>query len=226
MQLYFLNADSTLRAVSAANPLPVTGGGGGGGGGGDVNLTQIGGTAVAAGTGTVSAGVQRITLATDDAVNTALTAISETQGAISDVAYSGADATIAAMTRAIADAAISQSPALVQGAPAASYKSNAVDETEDLVSNAPCVIDDFFLYNPGSATGHLKFYDADDVADVVVGTTVPIRTYPLGAGKAMHPTGLNIACNNGLVIAATLNYADSDTTAPQTDMIVNIGYRA
>lgn len=159
-----------------------------------------------------------------EAILAGINTLADAQGAGSDVAYSGPDATAAAMLRAIADAAISQEPAVTKGAPVASYKSASVDETEDVVSAAPCTINDFFLYNPGSSTGYFHIYDADDLADVTVGTTDPIRTYPLGAGKAMHPTGLNIGLNNGLVVAATLGYTGN--TAPQTEMVVNIGYRA
>lgn len=235
LRVAFTNANGTITLVSAANPLPVTGGGGGGGGGA---VTVADGADIALGATTdattlwdgTSAATAIKLLATSTAATTAsatdVDGIANVVGGITDLAYGGSDATIAAMLRAIADAAISQDPAVTKGAPVASYKSSAVDETEDLVSSSPCTINDLFLYNPGSATGHFKIYDAADVADVVVGSTVPIRTYPLGAGKAMHPTGLNIGCNNGVVIAATLNYADSDATAPQTDMIVNIGYRA
>ena len=58
----FQNASGQPEVVSAANPLPVTGGGGGSG---DVNLTEIAGNAVTTGNGSVTSGTLRITIADD-----------------------------------------------------------------------------------------------------------------------------------------------------------------
>lgn len=102
----FRSAGGGYTVVSAANPLPVTGGGGGGGG--DVNLTGLNGIAPAVGTGNSSTGTQRVVLATDQPVSTAV---------VTAAAYSGADASLAAMVRAIANAALDTAPALTQNVP-------------------------------------------------------------------------------------------------------------
>lgn len=110
------------------------------------------------------------------------------------------------------------------------YKNLDVDETEDEVKGTAGQV--FFIQaiNLANAKRYLKFYNAT-AANVTVGTTTPVLTFPLptqgdtnGAGFVLSiPQG--VAFGTAITIAATTGFADNDTGAPgANEVIVNLGY--
>lgn len=81
------------------------------------------------------------------------------------------------------------------------------------------------IINPNDEPVYLKFYDAA-VGDVTVGTTVPVLTLQIPANGSIYqePNCVQQIFSTAIVIAATKLLADTDTTAPDTAIQVNIKY--
>lgn len=81
-------------------------------------------------------------------------------------------------------------------------------------------------FNASGATKYLKLYDKTSAP--VVGTDVPVETYPLPAGE-MTPIqfgGQGVVFASGIALALTGALADSDTTAlTANDVILNLHYK-
>jgi len=109
------------------------------------------------------------------------------------------------------------------------YKNLDVDETEDQVKATAGQIYWIHAMNTGATPNYLKIYNAT-AATVVVGTTVPDLTFLVPANADSDGAGFTLAIPNGIAfgtaitIAATLNAADADATAPTGTIIVNLGY--
>jgi hypothetical protein len=103
-----------------------------------------------------------------------------------------------------------------------------VDETEDVIKASAGQLYELYLFNATNAIIYVKLYD-DTVANVSVGTTVPVLTIPVpgnndadGAGVVRNwPAGLNFA--NAITIAATTGVATADTGAPATNALIASG---
>jgi len=109
--------------------------------------------------------------------------------------------------------------------PTVPHKNIDVDETEDAVSAAPCVLSGFYAFNNAAAgtKRFLKLYNAT-VATVVVGTTVPDMTFELDGGQGLV-WNTPLLFTTALTIAATGLVADNDATAPAAnDVVFNCGY--
>lgn len=111
------------------------------------------------------------------------------------------------------------------------YKNLDVDESEDEVKATAGQVFWIYAVNLATSVRYLKFYNAT-AANVSVGTTVPVLTFPVptqsatasGAGFVLVvPNG--IAFSTAITIAATTGLADNDTGAPgANEVIVNLGY--
>lgn len=76
-----------------------------------------------------------------------------------------------------------------------------VDETEDVISAQPCILEELHLHHAGSTAVWVHLYDASDVGNVTPGTTVPYKRYRLAAGedRTFVPS---LPFKTGLIIAA------------------------
>lgn len=116
------------------------------------------------------------------------------------------------------------------GAGIQTYKNIDVDESEDDIKTAPGTIYWIVAINTTDAPIFLKFYNAT-AANVTVGTTVPVLTFPVPANASSDGAGFVLSVPKGMVfdtamsLAATTGVADSDTGAPGANaLIVNLGY--
>ena len=84
--------------------------------------------------------------------------------------------------------------------------------------------------NMSASVLYLKFYNAT-AANVTVGTTVPVLTYPIptngdtnGSGFILNmPIGFEF--DTAITVAATTGIADNDTGAPgANEVVLNLGY--
>ena len=110
------------------------------------------------------------------------------------------------------------------------YKNLDVDETEDEIKGTAGQVYWIHAINLAATKRYLKFYNAT-AAVVVVGTTVPVLTFPIPTQGDTNGAGFNFSVPNGIAfgtaitIAATTGFADADTGAPgANEVIVNIGY--
>ena len=103
-----------------------------------------------------------------------------------------------------------------------------------LVKSTPGKIGHIVVTNLGAAQRYLKIYDTATAP--VVGTATPIATIAIPNAQAPQSfrfgdSGINeeeggIRCLNGIGIACTTSYADTDTTNPTNgDVQVNVLYR-
>lgn len=106
------------------------------------------------------------------------------------------------------------------------YKTLDLDETEEEVKATAGSLYGYYFYNASTSVRYLKFYNAT-AANVTVGTTTPVMTFPLPPSSAGN-LGLDVpvAFGTAITIAATTGLADSDTGAPSAnDVIVNVFYK-
>lgn len=81
------------------------------------------------------------------------------------------------------------------------------------------------IINPNATAVYVKFYDAL-LADVTVGTTVPILTLMVPANGSVYqqPDCIQQNASVGLVVLATSLLADTDTTDVTTPIQINVKY--
>jgi len=110
------------------------------------------------------------------------------------------------------------------------YKNIDVDETEDEVKGTAGQVYFIHAINKTATPLYLKFYNAT-AANVTVGSTVPVHTFPVPANADSDGAGFTLAIPNGIAfsaaitIAGTTGVADNDTGAPgANDLVVNLGY--
>lgn len=121
-------------------------------------------------------------------------------------------------------------PLVVLSGSCTSLQNLDVDESQDAIKTTAGQLYFVHAINLTASMLFLKFYDAT-VATVVVGTTVPVLTFPIptqgdtnGAGFVLS-TPVGIAFNTAITVAATTGLAVADTGAPATNaLIVNVGY--
>ena len=217
------------------------------------NITQMNGAAVPIGAGTEAAAV-RVTLATDSTgvvsvddngaaltvdnagtfavqVSSALPAGTNAVGKLA--ANSGVDigdvdvTSISAGANLIGDVGISG--ARTSGGTTL-YRSIDLDETEEEVKATAGQIYWIHAVNLTATILFLKVYNAT-AANVTVGTTTPVLTFPVPSQGTTGGAGFVLAIPNGIVlstaitIAATTGIADADTGAPAANAcVVNMGY--
>lgn len=111
------------------------------------------------------------------------------------------------------------------------YQNLDVDETEDDVKTTPGKVFWLHAINLTAVKQYLKFYN-DTAANVAVGTTTPVLTFPIptmadtnGAGFTINFGDAGVQFTVAICIAATTGFAVADTGAPATNaVIVNLGY--
>jgi hypothetical protein len=109
------------------------------------------------------------------------------------------------------------------------FRSLDIDETEEDVKTSAGQLYFIHAMNMVATARYLKFYNAT-AANVTVGTTTPLLTFPVpansttGAGFTVSiPQG--IPFSTAISVACTTGLADNDTGAPGTsDVIINLGY--
>lgn len=102
-----------------------------------------------------------------------------------------------------------------------------VDESEDAVKASPGNLYGFYFANQHATfKRYLKFYDAT-VANVTVGSTAPVLTFPLppdSAGVILMPWPVDFSA--AITLAATAYLGDSDATAiGANEVVVNTFYK-
>lgn len=168
------------------------------------NLSQLGGQAIAMGTGTRSAGTQRVTIATDDVVP-----ITDNSGSLTV-----------------------DMPAVTTGG-ASIFRSIDLDESEEEIKGSAGTLYGGIVLNLATGVRYLKLYNAT-AANVTVGTTTPVMTIPIptqaatanGAGFTIPIPACGVAFDTAITVAATTGVADSDTGAPgANEVVVNLFYK-
>lgn len=112
-----------------------------------------------------------------------------------------------------------------------SFKTLDLDETEEEVKATAGKVFWVHAINLTNAKRYLKFYNAT-AANVTVGTTTPVLTFPIPTNGDTNGTGFNFhfgdagqQFDTAICVAATTGFADNDTGAPgANDVIVNLGY--
>jgi hypothetical protein len=110
------------------------------------------------------------------------------------------------------------------------FRSLDLDETEEEIKASAGQVYWIHAMNLSATKKYLKFYNAT-AANVTVGTTTPVLTFPLLTSGDTNGAGFTFAVPNGIVfgtaitVAATTGVADNDTGAPgANEVVVNIGY--
>lgn len=110
------------------------------------------------------------------------------------------------------------------------FKSLDIDETEEDVKTSAGQLYFCHAINMVASTRYLKFYNAT-AANVTVGTTVPVLTFPVPpnsttGGGFVFSVAQGFEFATAISVAATTAAADNDAGAPGTgDVIINIGYK-
>lgn len=111
------------------------------------------------------------------------------------------------------------------------YKNLDCDESEDEIKGTAGKLYWVHCVNLANAKRYLKFYNAT-AANVTVGTTTPVLTFPIptqgdtnGAGFTINFGAQGVQFDTALTVAATTGFADNDTGAPgANEVILNAGY--
>lgn len=120
---------------------------------------------------------------------------------------------------------VSDAPAAVNEVASAPHYTPVADVTKYLVTGSPGVLTDYYIHNPHATdTLSVQLFDAATTAAVILGTTVPKRSMPLGPKQSANVAGLDLNFSVGIVMAAIKDLTGS--TAPTTGAVVNLGYRA
>lgn len=99
--------------------------------------------------------------------------------------------------------------------------SSSVNGGKDLLIAQPCTLGLVHFLNGDAAIRYLQIFDADDVADVTLGTTAPTYVIHMGAsagGTVILPRGLGL--RRGLVACATT--LPSNSVAVTADAFVSV----
>lgn len=218
----------------------------------------LGGVLAVAGNGASGTGVQRVTIANDSTgvlatVSTVTTVTNITnQGQIADDAAFTAATTRVNMAGFFADETATDSVdegdggaarmtldrkqivtvyAHAAAGGATPYKNLDCDETEDEIKASAGKLFWITAVNLAATKRYIKFYNAT-AANVTVGTTTPVLTFPIptmgdtnGAGFTLNFGDLGVQFDTAITVAATTGFADNDTGAPgANEVILNCAY--
>lgn len=110
------------------------------------------------------------------------------------------------------------------------FRSIDLDESEEEIKATAGQLYFVHAINLANAVRYLKFYNAT-AANVTVGTTTPVLTFPIPTQGDTNGAGFVLAIPQGfafstaITAAATTGLADNDTGAPgANEVVVNIGY--
>ncbi len=177
------------------------------------NLSQLGGVAIAMGTGVRSAGTQRVTIATDDVV---------------PVSQSGTWTVQPGNTANTTAWLVSDRPATAGGLSMSSFLSTAAVQSTAIKASAGQVYSMEF-FNIGSTPMYVRLYNqttapgSGDGANIVWRGMIPGNTAGAGFVKTWDKglefsTGIGMRCSGGI--------ADNDATALAANTIIgNVGYK-
>lgn len=106
------------------------------------------------------------------------------------------------------------------------FRSIDLDETEEEVKATAGNIYGYYVFNAAASVAYLKFYNAT-AANVTVGTTTPVATFPVPAGSAANVSfAYPIGFSTAICAAVTTGLADNDTGAPAANaFIANILFK-
>lgn len=96
-----------------------------------------------------------------------------------------------------------------------------VDEGKDVLVAQPCVMSVMHFLNSDASIRYIQLFDANDIADVTLGTTPPFYVCHMGVsagGTVIFPRGL--AFTTGIVACATTT--PSGNTGVTADAFVSI----
>lgn len=105
------------------------------------------------------------------------------------------------------------------------------DETEDAIKATAGKLFWIHVMNLSASVRYIKFYNAT-VANVTVGTTTPVLSFPVptmadtnGAGFCVHFGDVGLQFDTAITVAATTGLADNSTGAPgANEVVLNAGY--
>ena len=110
------------------------------------------------------------------------------------------------------------------------FRSIDLDETEEEIKATAGQVYWITAFNLTASVLYLKFCNAT-AANVTVGTTTPVLTFPIPTQGDTNGAGFVLAIPNGIAfgtaitVAATTGIADNNTGAPAANAcVVNIGY--
>lgn len=106
------------------------------------------------------------------------------------------------------------------------FRSLDIDETEEDVKTSAGNVYGYYFGNVVASIRYLKFYNAT-AANVTVGSTTPVLTFPLPASSSGHIAfPYPISFGTAITVACTTGVADADTGAPgANDVIINVFYK-
>lgn len=106
------------------------------------------------------------------------------------------------------------------------FRSIDLDESEEEVKATAGNVYGYYVFNAAASVAYLKFYNAT-AANVTVGTTTPVMTFPVPAGAAANVSfAYPISFSTAICVAVTTGLADADTGAPAANaFIANILYK-
>lgn len=107
----------------------------------------------------------------------------------------------------------------------AAYRNAALSNTPILVRSGPTDVYGYTINNPNAAEEFFLMFDAADVSDITLGTTVPSEPIklPISGAIVETPHEQPIASfSRGLVIAATTT--EDGNTAPGSAISVTVRY--
>lgn len=106
------------------------------------------------------------------------------------------------------------------------FRSLDLDESEEEIKASAGNLYGYFFGNVATSVRYLKFYNAT-AANVIVGSTTPVLTFPLPASSSGHIAfPYPVSFSTAISAAVTTSVSDSDTGAPGTnDVILNVWYK-
>ena len=246
------DAADTLRAVSAAKPLPISDAGGSVTVDGSVSLAaaipagtnnigdvDVVSSALPTGASTLAEQQSQTTalqllddiVKTDDAAFTPATDEVAMAGFFADETSTDSvdegDAGAARMTLDRRQITVPQGHA---AGGLDIFRSLDLDESEEDVKTTAGTLYGWYIANLATTTRFVKFYNAT-AATVVVGTTTPVLTLPIPGNStddiaANALGGVGIKFDTAICVAATTGVADADTGAPAAnDVVINLFYK-
>jgi hypothetical protein len=173
------------------------------------NLSQLGGAAIAMGTGVRSAGTQRVTIATDDSVPVTIASVPS-------------HAVTNAGTFAVQD------DARTTGGSTPYHLVSAATTNATSVKASAGTLYDVFVSSVNAAARYLKIYDKASAP--TVGSDTPALTILIpgntAGGGAAKGWFRGVAFSNGIAFALTTGAADADTGAvAASEIVVNLAYK-
>jgi hypothetical protein len=202
------DTSDTLRAVSAAKPLPVA--------------TQ----SIVPGTAATNLGKAEDAAHTSADTGVYVLAVRDDAPA----AHSGTDGDYESL-HVSAEGSLWTSPTPSASGGLSIFRSIDLDETEEEVKATAGTVYACWVTNTTASTVWLKFYNAT-AANTTVGTTTPVITIGIPGNASddisanFGPGGHGIGFSTAISVAATTGVADNDTGAPAANaLIVNIFYK-